>query len=73
MGKNILNVGAEGGSLGKGKRMQYVPPTVVEFGSIGGHTYSRCPSGNPSSTKPKDWQDYPHDKFGECSSGHALS
>jgi len=55
--------------------MRYHRPTVTDHGSIGGHTFTRCPSAQPTGpdVPPKDWQDYGHDKFGECSSGHALS
>lgn len=48
--------------------MQYEHPTVIDHGTIAEHTFSRC-GGDTS--PPKDWQDFPLDKFGECSDGHA--
>lgn len=51
--------------------MRYEPPTVTDHGSIIAHTFSRCATGDPSATIPKDYQDFPLDKHGECSAGHA--
>ncbi|HKK26907.1 MAG TPA: hypothetical protein VKB18_02380 [Gemmatimonadota bacterium] len=51
--------------------IQYERPSITDHGSIARHTFFRCESGNDSATKPKDWRDFPTDKFGECSSGHA--
>lgn len=54
--------------------MEFRPPTVTDFGSIAAHTFTRCSTatGGPDAP-PKDHEDFPHDKFGECSSGHAIS
>jgi hypothetical protein len=53
--------------------MRYEPPKVKDHGSIIEHTFYRCASGNPEpGAPPKDWQDFPLDKHGECSSGHAT-
>jgi hypothetical protein len=52
--------------------MKYEKPTIKDHGSIARHTFTRCPSGAPvAGAPPKDWQDFPLDKFGECSAGHA--
>lgn len=52
--------------------MKYEKPTIKDRGSIAKHTFTRCDSGTGGAgDPPKDWQDFPHDKFGECSSGHA--
>ena len=51
--------------------MTYERPTVTDHGSIADHTFFRCPTGNPDASMPKDFRDFPTDKFGECSSGHA--
>ena len=52
--------------------IKYEKPTVTDRGSIAKHTFTRCPSGTGGAgDPPKDWQDFPPDKFGECSSGHA--
>ena len=52
--------------------MKYEKPTITDYGSIARHTFTRCPSGDPvAGAPPKDWQDFPTDKFGECSSGHS--
>lgn len=50
--------------------MRFERPTVTDFGSIANHTFSRCDSGT-GDFPPKDPVDFPHDKFGECSDGHA--
>ena len=51
--------------------MRYEQPAVVDHGSIAAHTFSRCASGDPSpDAPPKDFEDFPLDNFGECSSGH---
>ena len=53
-------------------KMRYEKPTITDYGSIARHTFTRCPSGDPvAGARPKDWQDFPTDKFGECSSGHS--
>jgi hypothetical protein len=48
--------------------MRYEKPTVVDFGSIAEHTFTRCAdaTGN-SDAPPKDLNLCSHDKFGECS------
>lgn len=52
--------------------MKFEHPTVTDHGSIAQHTFFRCGSGNPTDdAPPKDFRDFPTDKFGECSSGHA--
>ena len=52
--------------------MRYERPEIIDHGSIAEHTFYRCESGNPDGwAPPKDFRDFPHDKFGECSSGHA--
>jgi hypothetical protein len=53
--------------------MRYEPPKVIDHGSIIAHTFSRCAgaTGEEGSIPPKDWQDFPLDKHGECSAGHA--
>ena len=47
--------------------IRYERPTVVDHGSIARHTFTRC----GGTDHPKDWQQFPLDKFGECSAGHA--
>ena len=52
--------------------MKYEKPTIRDHGSIAKHTFTRCPTGAPvAGAPPKDFQDFPLDKFGECSAGHA--
>lgn len=51
--------------------MNFEYPTITDHGSIAEHTFFRCSSGNPDSSKPKDFRDFGTDKFGECSEGHA--
>lgn len=52
--------------------MNYEAPKVTDHGSIADHTFFRCESGDPTDwAPPKDFRDFPTDKFGECSSGHA--
>lgn len=54
--------------------MHFRAPTVTDFGSIAGHTFTRCnPLGASADAPPKDEIAFPQDKFGECSSGHAVS
>lgn len=51
--------------------MKYEKPTIRDHGSIAQHTFTRCLSGSPvGGAPPKDFQDFPLDKFGECSAGH---
>lgn len=52
--------------------MRFERPQVSDFGSIAAHTFYRCESGNPDAEFPKDHRDFPTDKFGECSEGHAV-
>jgi hypothetical protein len=55
--------------------MKYEKPFVTDLGSIADHTFFRCSVGNPTPeppNPPKDPQDFPLDKHGECSSGHAF-
>lgn len=51
-------------------KIRFEAPKVIDHGPIAAHTFTRC--GAPSGP-PKDWQNFPLDKFGECSSGHAAS
>ena len=53
-------------------KIQFERPSVTDHGPIAAHTFSRCESGT-GSWPPKDWRDFPLDKFGECSSGYAVS
>lgn len=54
--------------------MHFRTPTVTDYGAIAGHTFTRCASGSPTpDAPPKDTENFPLDKFGECSSGHAVS
>lgn len=57
----------------KGGTLRYHPPKVTDHGSIIEHTFYRCETGTGLKKKspPKDWRDFPLDKHGECSSGHA--
>lgn len=51
--------------------MRYEPPRVIDHGSIIAHTFSRCATAEGTEEiPPKDWQDFPLDAHGECSSGH---
>lgn len=50
--------------------MKFEAPRLVHYGSIAEHTFSRCDSGT-GDFPPKDHREFPHDKFGECSDGHA--
>jgi hypothetical protein len=52
----------------KGGSLQYVRPSVVDFGSIADHTFSRC-NPNVTGTPIKDSIDVPHhiDNHLECS------
>lgn len=52
-------------------RIEFERPTITDHGTIAEHTFTRCAGGNEDAFMPKDWQDFPTDKFGECSSGHA--
>ncbi len=55
--------------------MKYEQPTITDHGSIAQHTFTSCPSGQPTHEHPdpgKDFQDFPLDKFGECSN-HGTS
>lgn len=52
-------------------RIEFERPTIMDHGTIAEHTFTRCAGGNEDAFMPKDWQDFPTDKFGECSSGHA--
>ncbi len=47
--------------------MKYEKPTITDHGSIAEHTFNRCETGDREADMPKDWQDFPPDKFGECS------
>jgi hypothetical protein len=50
----------------------YEKPSITDLGSIAEHTFTRCATGDPvPGAPPKDFQDFPLDKHGECSSGHA--
>lgn len=53
--------------------MNYEAPAITDHGSIADHTFYRCESSTSGDNwaPPKDWRDFPTDKFGECSSGHA--
>lgn len=51
--------------------MKFERPEIIDHGSIADHTFFRCESGNDGASLPKDFRDFPPDKFGECSSGHA--
>lgn len=54
--------------------MHYERPVIFDLGSIVEHTFTRCSdSTGDGDAPPKDWENFPLDKFGECSSGHALS
>jgi hypothetical protein len=54
--------------------MKFIAPTLTDYGSIAAHTFTRCASGDPEpGAPPKDHLDFPLDKFGECSDGHAVS
>jgi hypothetical protein len=57
----------------EGNVMRFEDPAIVDHGSIAAHTFYRCGSGDSTASMPKDWQEAPHDKFGECSAGHGLS
>jgi len=48
--------------------VRYEAPTVVDFGSIADHTFTRCATavGLPGSP-PKDTMLCKHDNIGECS------
>ena len=50
-------------------KIRYESPRILDHGSIAAHAYSRCDSG-AGDWPPKDSEEFPHDKFGECSSGH---
>lgn len=50
--------------------MRFCRPTVTDFGSIADHTFSRCETGE-GDWPPKDPEVFEHDKFSECSDGHA--
>lgn len=53
-------------------RLQFERPTIRDHGTIAEHTFFRCDSGTGGAdSPPKDFRDFPPDKFGECSSGHA--
>jgi hypothetical protein len=54
--------------------LRYEQPKVIDHGSIIEHTFYRCESGSgvEGVDPPKDWRDFPLDKHGECSSGHAT-
>ena len=53
-------------------KLPYEHPTVLDHRSIAEHTFTRCATNQAvPGAPPKDSQDYPLDKFGECSSGHA--
>ena len=43
--------------------MKYEKPTITDHGSIAEYTYTRCGGEHA----PKDFRDFPTDKFGECS------
>lgn len=52
--------------------MRFEQPTIIDHGSIAEHTFFRCESGSPQQfmgqdPPPKDFRDFPLDKFGECS------
>jgi hypothetical protein len=50
---------------------KYEAPTLVEYGSISAHTFTRAGGGGP---KVGDWQVCTTDKFGEYScSSHGFS
>jgi len=51
--------------------MRYEPPRIVDHGSIIAHTFSRCVAATGEGIPPKDFEDFPLDKHGECSAGHA--
>ena len=52
--------------------MKFEYPMVVDHGSIAEHTFYRCATNDAVPlAPPKDKEDFPLDKFGECSSGHA--
>jgi hypothetical protein len=52
----------------KGGNLQYEKPSVIDFGSIADHTFSRC-NPNVTGTPIKDFIDVPHhiDNHLECS------
>lgn len=52
-------------------RIEFAQPTITDHGTIAEHTFTRCSGGNEDASMPKDWRDFPLDRFGECSSGHA--
>ena len=43
--------------------MKYEKPTITDHGSIAKHTFTRC----GGAFAPKDFRNFPVDKFGECS------
>lgn len=48
-------------------RLQFEHPTIRDHGTIAEHTFTRCGGEHA----PKDYREFPLDKFGECSEGHA--
>ena len=44
----------------------YKAPSIVDYGSIGDHTFTRCPPA-VEGAPPKDLTQCPEDKFEECS------
>jgi hypothetical protein len=44
----------------------YKAPSIVDYGSIGDHTFTRCPPA-VEGAPPKDFTQCPEDKFEECS------
>jgi hypothetical protein len=53
--------------MGKGWRMKYETPKVVDYGSIAEHTFSTCPGGTGTPPPGKDFIVCSHDNHGECS------
>ncbi len=49
--------------------MKYEKPTITDHGSIAKHTFTRCDTAMPVGDvrPPKDRDNFPLDKHGECS------